>query len=162
MKRLYACLLCCLTAVVSVFAQDIPTGLVRIKNRRSATAYLTAENPGHANAVAKKSSGLSQVWIIDTKGDGYIVRSANTAEYLNALWATPTAGSAKVYIQVSPNAKGYYNNVIKPKEQELRDTFVLYDSKGNVTAHCYPENDWFDVPTFCGSDENRPIYFVEK
>ncbi len=109
MKRLYACLLCCLTAVVSVFAQDIPTGLVRIKNRRSATAYLTAENPGHANAVAKKSSGLSQVWIIDTKGDGYIVRSANTAEYLNALWATPTAGSAKVYIQVSPNAKGYYN-----------------------------------------------------
>ena len=54
----------------------------------------------------------------------------------------------------------YYNNVIKPKEQELRDTFVLYDSKGDVTAHCYPENDWFDVPTFCGSDENRPIYYT--
>lgn len=59
-------------------------------------------------------------------------------------------------------AKGYYNNVIKPKEQELRDTFVLYDSKGNVTAHCYQKNTWFDVPTFTGSDENRPIYFVEK
>lgn len=59
-------------------------------------------------------------------------------------------------------AKGYYNNVVKPREQELRDTFVLYDSKGNVTAHCYKKNTWFDVPTFTGSDENRPIYFVEK
>ena len=68
----------------------------------------------------------------------------------------------RIYGDDKEGAKGYYNNVIKPKEQELRDTFVLYDSKGNVTAHCYPENDWFDVPTFCGSDENRPIYFVEK
>lgn len=68
----------------------------------------------------------------------------------------------RIYGDDEAGAKGYYNNVIKPKEQELRDTFVLYDSKGNVTAHCYPENDWFDVPTFCGSDENRPIYFVEK
>ena len=68
----------------------------------------------------------------------------------------------RLYGDDEAGAKGYYNNVIKPKEQELRDTFVLYDSKGNVTAHCYPENDWFDVPTFCGSDENRPIYFVEK
>ena len=68
----------------------------------------------------------------------------------------------RLYGDDKEGAKGYYNNVIKPREQELRDTFVLYDSKGNVTAHCYPENDWFDVPTFCGSDENRPIYFVEK
>lgn len=68
----------------------------------------------------------------------------------------------RIYGDDEAGAKGYYNNVIKPREQELRDTFVLYDSKGNVTAHCYPENDWFDVPTFCGSDENRPIYFVEK
>lgn len=68
----------------------------------------------------------------------------------------------RIYGDDKAGAKGYYNNVIKPKEQELRDTFVLYDSKGDVTAHCYPENDWFDVQTFTGSDENRPIYFVEK
>lgn len=68
----------------------------------------------------------------------------------------------RLYGDDKEGAKGYYNNVIKPKEQELRDTFVLYDSKGNVTAHCYQKNTWFDVPTFTGSDENRPIYFVEK
>lgn len=68
----------------------------------------------------------------------------------------------RIYGDDEAGAKGYYNNVIKPKEQELRDTFVLYDSKGNVTAHCYKKNTWFDVPTFTGSDENRPIYFVEK
>lgn len=68
----------------------------------------------------------------------------------------------RLYGDDKEGAKGYYNNVIKPREQELRDTFVLYDSKGNVTAHCYKKNTWFDVPTFTGSDENRPLYFVEK
>ena len=68
----------------------------------------------------------------------------------------------RLYGDDEAGAKGYYNNVIKPKEQELRDTFVLYDSKGNVTAHCYKKNTWFNVHTFTGSDENRPIYFVEK
>lgn len=68
----------------------------------------------------------------------------------------------RLYGDDKEGAKGYYNNVIKPKEQELRDSYVLYDSKGNVTAHCYKKNTWFDVPTFTGSDENRPIYFVEK
>lgn len=68
----------------------------------------------------------------------------------------------RLYGDDKEGAKCYYNDVIKPREQELRDTFVLYDSKGNVTAHCYQKNTWFDVPTFTGSDENRPIYFVEK
>lgn len=68
----------------------------------------------------------------------------------------------RIYGDDKEGAKDYYNNVIKPKEQELRGTYVFYDSKGNVTAHCYQKNIWFDVPTFTGSDENRPIYFVEK
>lgn len=50
-------------------------------------------------------------------------------------------------------AYDHYTKVLMPR---------LYDSKGNVTAHCYKKNTWFDVPTFTGSDENRPIYFVEK
>lgn len=57
-------------------------------------------------------------------------------------------------------AKFYYNNVIKPKEQELQETYVLCDSKRNVTAHCYSTNKWFDMPIFVGSDENRPIYYA--
>ena len=67
----------------------------------------------------------------------------------------------RIYGDDEAGSKCCYNNVIKPLEQELRGTYVLYDSKGNVTAHCYPKNTWFDVPTF-GNDENRPIYFVEK
>ena len=57
-------------------------------------------------------------------------------------------------------AKDYYNNIIKPKEQELQEAYVLCDSKGNVIAHFFPQNIWFDMPTFVGSDENRPIYYV--
>lgn len=109
MKRFYFFLLACLAAVSSIVAQDIPTGLVRIKNRRTATAYLTANSAGTAIATNKVSSGLTQIWIIDTKGNGYIVRSANTGEYLNSDWASPASGSTTLYIQKSPNANGYYN-----------------------------------------------------
>ena len=108
MKRLFLFHVLFLMLSVNIVA-DIPTGLVRIKNRRTATAYLTANTAGQALATSKVNSGLSQIWIIDTKSGGYIVRSANTGEYLNATWETPTTASTTVYIQVSPNATGYYN-----------------------------------------------------
>lgn len=59
-------------------------------------------------------------------------------------------------------AEKYYNEVVMPRELELKNTVILYDSDGNITARCYKDSVWFDVPTFHGSDENRPIYFVEK
>lgn len=67
----------------------------------------------------------------------------------------------RVFGDDEAGSKCCYNNVIKLLEQELRGSYVLYDSKGNVTAHCNPKNTWFEVPTF-GNDWNRPIYFVEK
>lgn len=65
----------------------------------------------------------------------------------------------RIYGDDEDGANGYYKSVIKPKEQELQETYVLCDSKGNVTAHCYSTNKWFDMPIFVGSDENRPIYY---
>ena len=111
MKRFYLFLLACLTAASTIVAADVPTGLVRIVNRRTSTAYLTANSAGAAIATNKvtKSGDLTQIWIVDAKDAGYIVRSANTGEYLNEAWATPVAGSTVVYIQSSPNATGYFN-----------------------------------------------------
>ena len=109
MKRFYFFFMACLMMAGTIVAQTIPTGLVRIKNRRTSTAYLTTNTPGSAIATNKVNNGLSQIWIIDTKGDGYIVRSANTGEYLSSEWSTPIAGSSILYIQVSPNATGFYN-----------------------------------------------------
>lgn len=59
-------------------------------------------------------------------------------------------------------AEKYYNEVVMPRELELKNTVILYDSDGKITASCYKDSAWFDVPTFTGSDENRQIYFVEK
>lgn len=109
MKRLFLFHVSLFLMLCVSMAADVPTGLVRIKNRRTATAYLTANTSGQALATNKVASGLSQIWIIDPKSGGYIVRSANTGEYLNSAWETPTVGSTTVYIQPSPNANGYYN-----------------------------------------------------
>ncbi len=111
MKKFYLFFFACLAAASSIMAASVPTGLVRIVNRRTATAYLTANTPGTAIATNKVNTAgnLSQIWIIDAKSDGYIVRSANTGEYLNETWESPSSGSTVVYIQSSPNATGYFN-----------------------------------------------------
>lgn len=90
---------------------DIPTGLVRIRNRRNTTAYLTTNSAGSAIATNKvnKTGDLTQVWIIDLAIDGYTIRSGNTGYYLNSKWSVPTSQLTIVYIQDSPNAEGFYN-----------------------------------------------------
>ena len=50
MKRFYLTLLSCLLTLGSLVAQNIPTGLVRIVNRRTTTAYLTSNAAGSAIA----------------------------------------------------------------------------------------------------------------
>lgn len=92
-----------------VLADDIPTGLIRLKNRRTSTAYLTSTTAGSATGAAKKSGDYSQVWVCLTSGSGYTVRSAQTGEYLQANFGSPAAAATTLYIQVSPNATGYYN-----------------------------------------------------
>lgn len=98
-----------LAGSLSISAADVAEGLIRLKNRRSSTAYLTTNTNGSAIGAPKASSGLSQVWILETKGNGYTIRSANTGEYLQANFPTPGGGKTTLYIQVSPNNGSFYN-----------------------------------------------------
>ena len=94
---------------LSISAADVEEGLIRLKNRRSATAYLTTNTNGSAIGATKTASGLSQVWILEKSGNGYTVRSANSGEYLQANFPEPSGAKTTLYIQVSPNNGAYYN-----------------------------------------------------
>ena len=54
----------------------------RLKNKRTATSYLTTNTAGSAIGARKATSGLSQIWIAEKSGNGYTLRSANTGQYL--------------------------------------------------------------------------------
>ena len=111
MNKIYSIFIAMLVLLGSItaYAQNVPTGLVRIKNRRTSTAYLTSNTPGAAVGAKKVSSGLSQVWIIEAAGGGYTVRNAQTAEYLQANFAEPASSSATLYIAPDPSASSYFN-----------------------------------------------------
>ncbi len=68
-------------------------GLIRLHNKRTTTSYLTTTTSGKAVGASKASKGLSQVWILEKSGSAYTVRSANTGEYLQPAFDTPS-GSA--------------------------------------------------------------------
>ena len=81
-------------------------GLIRLKNKRTSTAYLTTNTAGSAVGAPKASNGLSQVWILEKSGAGYTLRSANTGQYLQDAFASPAANAKVLYFQFSPNNKG--------------------------------------------------------
>ncbi len=113
MKRIYLFLLMMLSFIGSntVSAQDIATGLVRVKSKRT-NYYLSTAAAGSATTSAKDLNTLNQVWILQASGSGYTFRSANTGEYLQADYAKPAPGKATLYIRKSPNATGsqtFYN-----------------------------------------------------
>ncbi|MCR4602057.1 MAG: M60 family metallopeptidase [Prevotella sp.] len=105
MKRILYLLTILLMALgnLTISAQDFATGLVRLKSKRTAW-YLSTEKSGAATTTAKSTTKLSQVWILETYGEGYYLRSANTGEYLQADYTTPATGKTHLYIRVSPNA----------------------------------------------------------
>lgn len=81
-------------------------GLIRLHNKRAATAYLTSNASGSATGASKASTGLSQIWILEKSGAAYTMRSANTGQYLQANFAEPSGSAANLYIQFSPNNTG--------------------------------------------------------
>jgi len=81
-------------------------GLIRLYNKRTTTAYLTTTASGSANGATKAATGLSQIWILEKSGVGYTLRSANTGEYLQGNFASPSSSSNQLYIQFSPNNTG--------------------------------------------------------
>ena len=107
MKRLflYFTLMILNLLPLCVHAQEFDTGLVRLKSKRTSW-YLSTEKNGTATTTAKNAAKLSQVWILESYGDGYYLRSANTGEYLQAEYTTPAANKTRLYIRKSPNATG--------------------------------------------------------
>ncbi len=88
---------------VNLFAADIPTGLLRFKNKRTTTAYLTSKSAGSAVGASKTTADWSQIWLVSASGDGFTIRNAKTAEYLQANFSEPAAGKATLYIQYDKN-----------------------------------------------------------
>ncbi len=80
--------------------------LIRLYNKRTSTAYLTTTAAGSAVGASKASTGLSQVWIVEKNGAGYTLRSANTGQYLQSTFSTPSGSAATLYFQFSPNNTG--------------------------------------------------------
>ncbi|MBO4907035.1 MAG: M60 family metallopeptidase [Bacteroidaceae bacterium] len=81
-------------------------GLIRIKNKRTSTAYLTSRTAGAAIGASKVKTGYSQIWIWERSGSGYSLRNANTGEYLQAAFATPGSSASVLFVQFSPNNTG--------------------------------------------------------
>ena len=113
MKRLYFLLVALLAAATTmpVSAQDVPTGLVRVKSERTGY-YLSTAKAGSATTTARNLNTYNQVWVLLPSDNGYSLRSANTGEYLQAAYATPGSGKVTLYIRKSPNAttsKALYN-----------------------------------------------------
>ena len=73
MKRilLFLTTLFVLVGGINVFAADIPTGLLRFKNKRTTTAYLTSKTAGSAVGAAKTPADWSQIWYVAASGEGY-------------------------------------------------------------------------------------------
>lgn len=80
--------------------------LIRIHNKRTATAYLTSNTAGSAVGASKAATGLTQVWIMEKSGVGYTLRSAHTGQYLQDNYAVPANDASQKYIQFSPNNTG--------------------------------------------------------
>lgn len=105
MKRFFLLLLAFLGILgsVTISADDIPTGLVRVKSGRT-DWYLSTASSGNAATTAKNLSKLDQVWILQGSGSSYTLRSANTGEYLQNSMTVTGSGSSTLYIRTSPNA----------------------------------------------------------
>ena len=113
MKRLYLFMIAFLGVVgsITVSAQSIPPGLIRLKSDRTSW-YLSTASAGNAATTTENVNKLDQVWILQTNGSGYSLRSANTGEYLQATMTETGSGKATLYIRKSPNAtssKELYN-----------------------------------------------------
>ncbi len=100
-------------------------GLIRLHNKRTTTSYLTTTTSGKAVGASKASKGLSQVWILEKSGSAYTVRSANTGEYLQPAFDTPSGSATNMYIQFSPNNTGTQSYINISSSSDFSGTSCL-------------------------------------
>ena len=61
------------------------------------------------------------------------------------------------------NQQEYWEHLMTSRQiEQEKQTYILKDKAGSITAKCFPENPYFSEPTFIGSDEDREIYFVAE
>ncbi len=113
MKKFYSMLATAVAMLISTatVAADIPTGFVRISNRRNTAAYLTATGSSVAGATSLTDAeqAFRQVWYVSNSGRTYTLRNADTGQYLQSAYTTTAATASFFYIQESTNASGFYN-----------------------------------------------------
>lgn len=81
-------------------------GLIRLRNKRSSTSYLTSDNIGSASGAQLRPSGMTQVWMLEKKDDGYTLFNADNGQYLQSNFSKPSNSKQVLYIQFSPNNRG--------------------------------------------------------
>ena len=122
-------------------------GLIRLHNKRTATAYLTTHTSGSAVGASKVATGLSQIWILEKSGNGYTVRSANTGQFLQSSFGAPSGSAATLYIQFSPNNTGNmaYINISSESDFSGQSCMNLGNNGTTVTKWSYKNDsgsDW--------------------
>lgn len=121
--------------------------LIRLKNKRKATSYLTATSASAAaGATLKSQTELSQIWLVKPSQSGNTFFNAETGTYLTEEYAN--LGNEKVlYIQNSPNntdTEKYIN--ISDKSDFSGNSCVNLGTNG-ITLHRWsyandPGSDW--------------------
>ncbi|MDE6634075.1 MAG: hypothetical protein K2J96_02290, partial [Bacteroidaceae bacterium] len=81
-------------------------GLIRLRNKRSATSYLTSNNPGCASGAQLRPTDMTQVWMLEKQDDGYTLFNADNGQYLQSNFSQPSNSKQVLYIQFSPNNTG--------------------------------------------------------
>ncbi|MDD7304231.1 MAG: M60 family metallopeptidase [Prevotellaceae bacterium] len=77
--------------------------LVRLKNKRSNTSYLTARSASEAaGATLKSTTEMSQIWLVKPNQGGNTFLNAQTGTYLTGEYAT-LGNETRLYVQNSPN-----------------------------------------------------------
>ena len=122
-------------------------GLIRLHNKRTSTAYLTSNTSGSAVGASRVASGLSQIWILEKSGNGYTVRSANTGQFLQSTFGSPSSASTTLYIQFSPNNTGTmsYINLSSSSDFSGQTCMNLGNNGTTVTKWSYSNDsgsDW--------------------
>ena len=122
-------------------------GLIRLHNKRTASAYLTSNANGSAVGASKVATGLSQIWILEKSGNGYTLRSANTGQYLQSSFDAPSGSATTLYIQFSPNNTGKmaYINISSDSEFSGQTCMNLGNNGTTVTKWSYKNDagsDW--------------------
>lgn len=109
-------------------------GLIRLTNRRSSN-YSLADNGTNTIGQISDKNKLSQVWILEKKGEGYTLRNGETGRYLDDddNFRSPSANATTIYIQFSPNNTGRSSWINLSEDNSFSGNVCLNENGDNPT-----------------------------